>query len=127
MDYYSAALIELSGENINQKFAALEIEDDLETLKAKLNSSSPQVEITTVSITNQLPHKWQCVKILKGHFGAVNAVAIHPDGGISISGSDDRQVNLWNLKTGKSLSTYIFSLDKLKHFYLWVLVPMESR
>jgi hypothetical protein len=52
MDYYSTGLIELSGENINQKFAALEIEDDLETLKAKLNSSSPQVEITTVSITN---------------------------------------------------------------------------
>ncbi len=52
MDYYTAALIELSGEDINEKFAALEIEDDLETLKAKLNSSSPQVETKTVSITN---------------------------------------------------------------------------
>ncbi|WP_245587499.1 hypothetical protein [Cylindrospermum stagnale] len=108
---YSAAVIELdlSGEDINSKFAALEVEDELQALKAKLKqpeSSTPKIEPETVIITSQTPETWRCVQTLKGHTAAVNAIAIHPDGNTFISGSDDRQVHLWNLKTGKWLYTF---------------------
>jgi len=36
----------------------------------------------------------------------VNSVAIHPDNKTLVSGSNDRQVNLWNLQTGKLLYTF---------------------
>ena len=110
MDDYNAAVIELdlylSGNNINQKFAALEIDHELEQLQSKVNSNSSKIETKTLSISNQLPQNWQYVKTIKGHFGNVNAIAIHPDGNTLISGSDDRQINLWNLPTGKLLYTF---------------------
>ncbi|GCL38708.1 hypothetical protein SR1949_38260 [Sphaerospermopsis reniformis] len=115
MDYYNAALIELdlflSGDDINQKFADLEIEEELEKLKDKINNQQNeqphQVENKTVLLNNQLPENWQCVKTLKGHFAKVNAVAIHPDSNTLISGSDDKQVIFWDLKTGKCLYNFV--------------------
>ncbi len=110
MDDYNAAVIELdlylSGNDINQKFAALEIDHELEQLQSKINSNSSKIETKTLSISNQLPQNWQYVKTIKGHFGNINAIAIHPDGNTLISGSDDRQINLWNLPTGKLLYTF---------------------
>jgi WD40 repeat protein len=110
MDDYNAAVIELdlflSGDDINQKFAALEIDHKLEQLQSKVSSNSPKIETKTLSISNQLPQNWQYVKTIKGHLGNINAIAIHPDGNTLISGSDDRQMNLWNLQTGKLLYTF---------------------
>ncbi|MFH7026590.1 MAG: DnaJ domain-containing protein [Heteroscytonema crispum UTEX LB 1556] len=125
MDFYSAAVIELdlflSGEDLNQKFAALEVEDDLQALKAELQkeaetnssqfinpeTSAPSIKAEVVRLTTQLPETWRCVETLKGHSAAVNAIAISPDGYTLVSGSDDKTVRLWNLKTGKWL--YIFA------------------
>jgi WD40 repeat protein len=120
MDYYNAALLELdlflSGDDINQKFADLEMEDELEKFKATINDKSnyqslqveeQQVENKNISLNNQLPKNWECVKTLKGHFAKVNAVAIHPNGNSLISGSDDKQVILWDLKTGKILYNFV--------------------
>ncbi|MEH2154905.1 hypothetical protein [Nostoc sp.] len=119
MGYYSEAVMELdaflSGEDLNQKFAVLEIEDELQALKAKFKKksefvtpkpSTPNIEPEKIYPTTQLPETWRCVRTLKGHLAAVNAIAISPDGTTLISGSDDRQVNLWNLKTGKWLYTF---------------------
>ncbi|MEH2260555.1 hypothetical protein [Nostoc sp.] len=119
MSYYCEAVMELeaflSGDDLNQKFAVLEIEDELQALKAKfkkksefvtLKPSTPNIEPEKISLTTQLPETWRCVRTLKGHLAAVNAIAISPDGTTLISGSDDRQVNLWNLKTGKWLYTF---------------------
>ncbi len=116
MDYYSAAVMELEaflcGEDLNQKFAALEVEDELQALKAQLKKESEfvipkpstgNIESKTITVTSQLSETWRCVRTLKGHLAAVNAIAITPDGTTLVSGSDDRQVNLWNLKTGKWL------------------------
>ncbi|GCL41290.1 MULTISPECIES: DnaJ domain-containing protein [Nostocales] len=58
-------------------------------------------------MASQTMGNWQCVKTLKGHTAKVNSVAIHPNNKTLVSGSNDRQVNLWNLQTGKCL--YIFS------------------
>ncbi|MBE9050778.1 DnaJ domain-containing protein [Nostocales cyanobacterium LEGE 11386] len=117
MDYYSTVAIELglflSGEDINQKFAALEVEDELQALKAKVKkqvlppkSHPSKTEPKIVSQPNQLQKRWKCVRILKGHVAAVNALAINPDGQTCISGSNDRTVCLWNLNTGKWLYTF---------------------
>jgi protein MAK11 len=44
---------------------------------------------------------WECLKILKGHKGRVNSLAIHPSGKIALSVSIDKTVRLWNLLTGQ--------------------------
>ncbi len=124
MDFYSAAVIELdlflSGEDLNQQFAALEVEDELQALKAKLKKktqtnsaqfvtpkpSIPNIKPEIASLKTQPLETWRCVHSLHCHSAAVNAIAISPDGNTFISGSNDRQVNLWNLKTGKWLYTF---------------------
>ncbi|MEH2184251.1 hypothetical protein [Nostoc sp.] len=119
MNYYSEAVMELeaflSGEELNQKFAVLEIEDELQALKAEFKKksefvtpkpSTPHIELEIISLTTQLAETWRCGRTLKGHLAAVNVIAISPDGTTLVSGSDDRQVNLWNLKTGKWLYTF---------------------
>ncbi|WP_017318726.1 DnaJ domain-containing protein [Mastigocladopsis repens] len=124
MEAYSAAVMELeaflSGENLNQKFAALEVEDELQMLKAEIDKetetnsspsvkseiSAPNIETKVVSLNTQLPETWRCVQTLKGHTAAVNAIAISPDGQTLASGSNDTTVKLWNLKTGTWLYTF---------------------
>ncbi len=124
MDFYGEALIELdlflSGEDLNQQFAALEIEDELQVLKAKCNkkvaktSTCKEFEIPEAtfeqeftSLINQSSNTWKCVNILKGHTAAVNAIAFSPNGQIIVSASDDRTVNQWNFETEEKLYSFI--------------------
>ncbi|EDN69616.1 WD-40 repeat protein [Beggiatoa sp. PS] len=44
-------------------------------------------------------------KVLTGHSGDVNAVAFSPNGRIIASGSNDNTVKLWEVNTGKEIST----------------------
>jgi WD40 repeat protein len=44
-----------------------------------------------------------CLKVLEGHTNSVCAVAMTPDGGRAISGSDDKTLRLWDLATGACL------------------------
>jgi hypothetical protein len=147
-DAYTQALMELDPELAElawkQKFAALEVEEELKALKAKIQTKSdlkldfvpstssnstftrsvtpknsdatsapPESQFTSfeteaeiVAIEAQPPQTWRCVKVFKGHKASVNAIAISPDGQTLASGSDDRTVNLWNLKTGKRTFTF---------------------
>lgn len=147
-DAYIQALIELdpllAEMDWKQKFADLEIEEELEALKVKvgtknsaqLNSASsiysnptinasvnsenfatnsvpqegqfttPEIEAEILSIEPQPPQTWKCIKVLKGHEASVNSIAISPDGHTLASGSQDRTVSLWNLKTGKQTFTF---------------------
>jgi len=113
MEYYNAALIELSlflsGEELNQKFAILEIEDELEALKAQLKQpqkdSNTEKEITRIT-PDESPQNWKCIEILKGHRAKINAIAIHPDSNICITGSNDREVFVWDLKACKWIYTF---------------------
>ena len=42
-------------------------------------------------------------KLLEGHTGDVNSVAISPDGEHVVSGSDDETIRIWNVATGKMI------------------------
>ncbi|MEH2091333.1 serine/threonine-protein kinase [Nostoc sp.] len=51
---------------------------------------------------------WRCLHILTGHSGtlsSVNALAISPDGHTLVSGSDDKNIKLWDLNTQRVLAS----------------------
>ncbi|AFZ21458.1 WD40 repeat domain-containing protein [Allocoleopsis franciscana] len=103
--------------------AALEVEEELEALKAQLPASSrevtenvstasetqftnPEIEPEILAIEPQPPQTWKCTNVLQGHEASVNTITISPDGQTLASGSQDRTVSLWNLKTGKRIFTF---------------------
>ncbi|EJC98375.1 WD40 repeat-like protein, partial [Fomitiporia mediterranea MF3/22] len=45
----------------------------------------------------------QAVKCLEGHVGAVNSVALSPDGKHIVSGSDDETIRIWNVEKGQTI------------------------
>ena len=148
MEAYTQALLELDpvyGEWVwKQKFAALEVEEELAELKAKVGTktsahpdaapaissnptlnpssnsgnftskaapqesqySTPEITAEIFSIEAQPSQTWKPVRTIKGHSGSVNSIAMSPDGQTLASGSQDRTVSLWNLKTGKRIFTY---------------------
>ncbi|MDJ0554382.1 MAG: serine/threonine-protein kinase [Microcoleaceae cyanobacterium MO_207.B10] len=54
----------------------------------------------------KLSKTWKTVQIMTAHTTPVNAMAIGPQGYILISGSDDKVIKLWNLKTGQMLHRF---------------------
>ena len=132
MDTYTQALLELElkalennllGDAIEQKFASLEMEQELVELKEQISGSDQDgifsIDIPSSSefvnleipekimvIDSQISSNWECVKILKGHQGSVHALAISPDGQTLVSGSEDKTVSLWDLRTGKPSFTF---------------------
>jgi len=46
-----------------------------------------------------------------GHSRGVNSVAITPDGKYIVSGSEDKNIKLWDIKSGKLISSYATSDD----------------
>ncbi|KAF2075129.1 hypothetical protein CYY_003564 [Polysphondylium violaceum] len=45
---------------------------------------------------------WECLKVMTGPKGAINAISIHPTGKAALSVSKDKRLFLWNLNTGKA-------------------------
>ena len=108
MDDYNAAVIELdlylSGNNINQKFAALEIDHELEQLQSK----APNNQIFISGSADGIIKFWNFYTgelnyTLKAHSKAISALAIHPDGKIIASSSQDGTIKLWHIQTGELL------------------------
>ncbi|MDF5729342.1 MAG: hypothetical protein PUP92_15310 [Rhizonema sp. PD38] len=81
----------------------MEIEDELQALKAEFQKETTP----NGSLTIRSPNTWRCIHTLKVHTASVNAIAISPHGHTFVSGSNDKTVNLWDLKTGKWLHTFI--------------------
>ncbi|GBF89556.1 p21-activated kinase-interacting protein-like [Raphidocelis subcapitata] len=53
--------------------------------------------------------EWEHLKLMKGHRGAVNALALHPSGRLALSVAHDRQLRMWDLLRGRC--TYTAGLD----------------
>ncbi len=129
--YYQALMeLDTTFEDLirEQQFRDLEIEDELNELKAKLNNNS-QFDLCwntykqsfefipsncesiysgtePVSLDIELKEKfiWQSVKTLRVHTKKINSFATQ--GNILASASDDRTVSLWNLNTGKQIYSF---------------------
>ncbi|MEH2059517.1 MAG: WD40 repeat domain-containing protein [Nostoc sp.] len=65
-------------------------------------SEIPRLQPITASLTSP---GGNLVRILTGHNDSVNAVAIAPDGQTAVSASVDNTLKLWDLETGKEIST----------------------
>ena len=60
---------------------------------------------------------WECLLRMKGHKGAVHAVAIHPSGRAALSVAADSKLMLWNLTTGKC--NYTTALSEPARLVCW--------
>ena len=45
---------------------------------------------------------WECLLRMKGHKGAIHAIAIHPSGRAALSVAADSKLMLWNLTTARN-------------------------
>ncbi|XWK88129.1 MAG: DnaJ domain-containing protein [Phormidium sp.] len=133
MEAYTQALYELELMSLEsgladfiwkQKLAHLEVEEEFQALKAKLHSKNhaycnfstanlhkqPFIPFISsrkiVSVKAQTSPTWECVKTLRGEVGAINSIAISPDGEVIATASDDKKVSLWNLQKGKQIFSF---------------------
>ncbi|HEY9297117.1 MAG TPA: DnaJ domain-containing protein, partial [Phormidium sp.] len=108
-----------------QKLAHLEVEEELKALKAKVRSKNHSYCNFSTANLHKQPFKpfiskgkilsvkvqsspsWECVKTLRGEVGAINSIAISPDGEIIAAASDDKTVSLWNLPKGKQIFSFM--------------------
>eukprot|EP00198_Chlamydomonas_reinhardtii_P003849 XP_001693185.1 predicted protein [Chlamydomonas reinhardtii] len=48
---------------------------------------------------------WEHLKVMRGHKGAVNALAVHPSGKLALSVARDAAIRMWNLVKGRCTYT----------------------
>lgn len=86
--------------------------------QAAIKLKNPQVIITDRQVINKQIkedrvvtqsqpkiHNWKCTHTLIGHKNLVYSVAFSPDEDIIASGSDDKTIKLWQLKSGQEICT----------------------
>jgi serine/threonine protein kinase/WD40 repeat protein len=66
----------------------------------------PRPEPVTAKLEPDPDAQAEAVRVFEGHANQVNAVAVSADGRLALSGSADRTVRLWDLKTGDKLHTF---------------------
>jgi WD40 repeat protein len=84
------------------------IETPVSVLKQQQIKSEPLVTPEVFS--------WHCICTLTGHTDSVLSIAISPDGETLTSGSADKTIKLWNLKTGdllRSLIGHVYSVTSI--------------
>lgn len=67
----------------------------------------PLVSKIVTDKINRVSQTWECIHTLQAHRGRIWSVAISPNGELLASGSEDSDINLWNLKTGKLIRSLI--------------------
>jgi WD40 repeat protein/uncharacterized caspase-like protein len=73
------------------------------TLSSSVSSETTQK--SEFKIATPPVRVWRCEYTLTDHLDTVNCVAISPDGQTLVSGSADKTIKIWNLKTGRQLLT----------------------
>lgn len=133
MEAYNEALYELELLSLEssladfiwkQKLANIEVEEEFQALKAKLHSKNhAYCNFSTanlhkqpfkpfiskgkiVSVKVQSSPSWECVKTLTGDVGAINSIAISPNGEIIAAASNDKTVSLWSLQKEKQIFSF---------------------
>lgn len=53
---------------------------------------------------------WECLRVLRGHTGAVDGLSIHPSGKLALTVGRDRTLQVWNLLKGRR--AYVTKLPK---------------
>lgn len=66
-----------------------------------LPSTTPRASAEFNAPSTPITSDWRCVKTLIGHEKPVNTIALSPDGQLIASGSADKTINLWDLRTGE--------------------------
>ncbi|CAD8118039.1 unnamed protein product [Paramecium primaurelia] len=106
-------LVQMKEDLRNQKFQKIKIQNvSLEGANfARCNFSESQFNNVNISGINLdgallLNCSWKDLKILElnkldGHQDQVNSVCFSPDGNIQASGSGDKSIRLWDVKTGQ--------------------------
>lgn len=77
-----------------------------EIFKREMGFSHPRSISRRISASEGIVKKLDVYGKLNGHEGCVNAVEFSSTGDILVSGSDDRQIMLWNLLNGTRTLTY---------------------
>lgn len=116
---YTQALLELElnaflrDEKFKREFLLLEAGDEIQRIKEelerrKLFKQNPDLFSFDDSVPSASDPEgaWIKVHTLKHHTSLVNSISISPDGQTVVSGSDDRTIVHWNLKTGNALYTW---------------------
>ncbi|OCR01182.1 serine/threonine protein kinase [Oscillatoriales cyanobacterium USR001] len=84
-----------------------------ETERKRKEKAQAEYNLQEQSISKVKIHNWQCVYTMPGHSSFVNSIAISPDGMILASGSWDRTIKLWNVKTGELITTLTGHSDRV--------------
>ncbi|MGK7918660.1 MAG: protein kinase [Trichodesmium sp.] len=101
--YYEQINQKLSPENyVNQKSELLDNVIDFHNRKANLCPTK-----TKIRNYIKLSQLWKSVQIIRDNTAPVNTLAIDPQGLILVSGSDDKTIRLWNIKTGQLLHKFL--------------------
>ncbi|NET40959.1 serine/threonine-protein kinase [Okeania sp. SIO2B3] len=91
-------------ENRHINYQSKPLNNVIEFEKKKANLSSTKTKIRNYLKLSQL---WKSVQIIQEHNASVNTVAIGPHGFTLVTGSDDKIIRLWNLKTGQLLHKFL--------------------
>jgi WD40 repeat protein len=80
---------------------------DVEKIEQRITAQvqEQQQENTQQNLQNKKDGTWQCILTFTGHSERVNTVAINSIGTILVSGSDDKNIKIWDIKSGDLLRT----------------------
>ncbi|MFM6091959.1 MAG: eIF2A-related protein [Dolichospermum sp.] len=71
--------------------------------------------VNPISMIASLPSGIFLERTITGHSGSVRSVAYSPDGQTLASGSEDKTIKLWNVKTGNLLQTLASSVNSVAY------------